>query len=128
MNFQEILQKQSVRQFIRFGFVGVVATLLHYGIYWVLMHYINASVAYTIGYVLSFICNFFLTTYFTFQKTATVKRGLGFGASHLVNYSLHIILLNLFLWLGLSKALAPIPVFLIVIPINFLILRFVFKK
>ena len=43
-------------------------------------------------------------------------------------YLLHVAFLNLFLWLGVSKSLAPIPVFAIVIPINFLLVRFVFKK
>ena len=41
---------------------------------------------------------------------------------------LHIGLLNTFLWLGLSKTLAPIPVFAIAIPVNFLLVRFVFKR
>ena len=122
------LQKELFLQFIRFCIVGIFATALHYGIYWLLMHYVNASVAYTIGYGLSFVANFFLTSYFTFQKKVTVKKGMGFALSHGVNYLLHIILLNVFLWMGLSKALAPIPVLCIVIPVNFLLVRYVFKK
>lgn len=123
-----ILSKQIFYQFLRFGIVGVIATSLHYGIYWVLMHYMNASVAYTIGYILSFVANFFLTSYFTFKKKATIKKGAGFALSHGVNYLLHIVLLNIFLWMGVSKTIAPVPVFCIVIPVNFLLVRFVFKK
>lgn len=123
-----IFSKQTFFQFFRFGIVGVFATALHYGIYWLLMHYMNASVAYTIGYVLSFVANFFLTSYFTFKKRATMKKGVGFAMSHGVNYLLHMVLLNVFLWMGLSKSIAPIPVFCIVIPVNFLLVRFVFKK
>ena len=37
-------------------------------------------------------------------------------------------LLNLFLWLGLSKWLAPIVVMAIAVPINFLLLNVVYKK
>ena len=88
----------------------------------------NATIAYSIGYALSFICNFLLTSYFTFRKRASVKKGLGFGVAHGVNYLLHVAFLNLFLWLGVSKSFAPIPVFAVVIPINFLLVRFVFKK
>lgn len=123
-----ITQKSILFQFLRFGIVGVIATALHYGIYWFLMHYMNASVAYTIGYVLGFVANFFLTSYFTFKKRATMKKGVGFAMSHGVNYLLHMVLLNVFLWMGLSKSIAPIPVFCIVIPVNFLLVRFVFKK
>jgi putative flippase GtrA len=38
-----------------------------------------------------------------------------------------MVLLNLFLWLGMSNELAPLPVFAIAIPVNFLLVRFVFK-
>lgn len=122
------LNPELLLQVIRFGMVGVLATLLHYFIYWVLQHWMNASVAYTIGYATSFVCNFWLTSIFTFKSKATVKKGLGFGAAHLTNYFLHIILLNLFLWLGVSNEWAPIPVFCIAIPVNFLLVRFVFTK
>ena len=40
---------------------------------------------------------------------------------------LHMILLNIFLYMGFTKAWAPVPVFAIVIPVNFLLVRFVFK-
>lgn len=120
--------KKTICQFIRFGIVGVLMTLLHYGIYWLLIHYIDVSASYTIGYILSFIVNFYLTSFFTFKSRATIKRGVGFLLSHGVNYLLHIILLNVFLYMGLNKMYAPIPVFCIVIPINFFLVRCVFIK
>ena len=123
-----LIRKILSLEFVRFGIVGVVATALHYIIYWLLMHCINVNVAYTIGYLLSWCCNLYLTAHFTFRTTANVKRGVGFAISHLVNYLLHMALLNLFLWLGISKAWAPVPVFCIVIPVNFLLVRFVFKS
>lgn len=120
--------KQTFYELIRFGIVGVIATVIHYGVYWLLMHLMNVTIAYSIGYIVSFICNFLLTSFFTFRKRATVKKGLGFGVAHGVNYVLHVLFLNLFLWLGVSKSFAPVPVFTVVIPINFLLVRFVFKK
>lgn len=122
------LNPEIILQVIRFGMVGVFATLFHYFVYWILQQWMNASIAYTIGYATSFVCNFWLTSIFTFRSKATVKKGLGFGAAHLTNYFLHIILLNLFLWLGMSNEWAPIPVFCIAIPVNFLLVRFVFTK
>ena len=120
--------RQTFYELIRFGIVGVIATAIHYGVYWLLMHWLYVTIAYSIGYVLSFICNFLLTSYFTFRKRASVKKGLGFGVAHGVNYLLHVLFLHFFLWLGVSKSMAPIPVFAMVIPINFLLVRFVFKK
>ena len=115
-------------EFIRFVMVGILATALHYGIYFLLQRFINVNIAYTLGYALSFIANFYLTAYFTFGKKPSWSKAFGCGGAHLFNYLLHSGLLNTFLWLGLSKTLAPIPVFAIAIPVNFLLVRFVFKR
>lgn len=68
--------KPLVKEFIRFGVVGVLATALHYGIYYFLQSFINVNVAYTTGYVISFIVNFYLTSYFTFGTTPSWKSWL----------------------------------------------------
>lgn len=113
---------------VRFCLVGGIATIVHYGFYLLLNLWIWTWLAYTIGYALSFVMNYALTNYFTFKTKPSVKNGIGFALSHCVNYGLHIGLLELFLWLGVVDWLAPIPVYCIVIPINFLLVRFVFKR
>lgn len=120
--------RTTLYQLIRFALVGVFATALHYGIYLLLLNFLSETISYTIGYVISFGCNFILTCLFTFRKEASTKRGIGFGLAHLVNYILHVSLLNLFLWMGISNVYAPIPVFCIAIPVNFLLVRFVFNR
>lgn len=117
-----------IGEFLRFGIVGLFCTALHYGIYYLLQLYININIAYTLGYALSFIANFYLTSYFTFGTAPSWKKLFGMGGAHTVNYFLHIILLNLFIFLGISKEWAPIPVFAIAIPVNFILVRFVFKQ
>ena len=114
-------------EIVRFGIVGVGATVLHYGIYYLLQQFINVNIAYTIGYILSFIANFYATAYFTFASVPSWKKLFGMGAAHGVNYLLHIVLLNIFLYIGIAKEWAPLPVFVIVIPVNFVLVRFVFK-
>ena len=121
------MDKQTFQEIIRFGIVGVLATTIHYGIYWILQSYIHHNIAYTLGYGISFICNFFLTAHFTFQRKATIQKGIGFGLSHLCNYLIQLGLLNLFIYMGMHKSLAPLFVFAIASPINFLLVRFVFK-
>lgn len=66
-------RKKLGGQALRFGMVGVFATALHYGIYYVLQRMINVNVAYTIGYVLSFLANFYLTARFTFRSAPSWK-------------------------------------------------------
>ena len=121
------MNSTTLREAIRFCIVGVLATIVHYGIYLLLKGVINVSVAYTIGYVISFIGNFVLTNVYTFKTQATAKKGIGFVICHVLNYLLHIGLLNVFIWLGVPSSLAPIPVYCIVVPVNFLLVRKVVK-
>jgi putative flippase GtrA len=115
-------------EFFKFGIVGGVATGLHYLIYYLLLTVTNYSIAFTIGYSLSMLVNFLLTTYFTFGVKPTLKKGLGFAFSHLINYMLQISFLHLFIALKISEELAPVPVFALCIPINFLLVRFFVKR
>ncbi|MGN0068570.1 MAG: GtrA family protein [Prevotella sp.] len=120
--------RQKLGEVIRFGIVGVAATLLQYAIYWVLIHWISPSLSLTIGYALSFIFNFFASTLFTFRVKANARRGAGFAFSHVVNYLLQLFTLNLFMWLGVGKQWAPVPMFCVCVPVNFLLVRFFLKK
>lgn len=119
---------RKYQEIIRFCIVGTLATGIHYGIYLLLNQLVLVWLAYSIGYAISFVFNFYLTSVFTFKEKATVRKGIGFVFSHLVNYFLHILFLSLFLWIGVGENYAPIFVYLIVIPINFLLVRFVFKS
>lgn len=125
---KSLLSRQSAQEFVRFAVVGVIATAIHYLLYLVLQKTMNAGFAYTIGYAVSFVANFLLTSVFTFKAKATVKKGVGFGAAHLCNYLLQIGLLYAALAIGVRRDIAPVPVYCIAIPLNFLMVRFVFKS
>lgn len=113
-------------QLVRFGIVGTVSSAIHYGVYCLVLLAANPTVSFTAGYAVGFVCNYFLTTFFTFRSKPSAKNAAGFGFSHLINYMLEIGLLNLFLWIGAGEFLAPLLVLIVVVPINFLILHFVY--
>lgn len=71
--------KHTAAQAFRFVLVGIFATALHYGIYLLLRCAIQIDVAYTIGYVLSFLANFYLTARFTFRTAPSWRRLVGMG-------------------------------------------------
>jgi len=121
-------QDNKKGEFLRFAIVGVTAAVIHYFIYFVLYHFIHTTIAYSIGYIISWFCNLYLTSKFTFHRKATLKKSVGFAGAHLVNYCMHIVLLQLFLWLGMHKALAPVFVMGIATVINFYLVGFVFKR
>lgn len=106
------------------------------------------TVTYSIGYIVSFIGNYILSLKWTFRTEGSVKKGLGFAFSHAVNYGMHIGLLNLFLYLGVGglmvrclqavvpwlvemfpilghgEDIVPFAVYVVVVPVNFLLVRF----
>lgn len=132
-------KRQKLGEVVRFGIVGGLATVLQYVIYLAMMpvlaHFIPkmgdhtlATTSNTIAYVVSFIFNFIASTRYTFKVKANAKRGAGFTLSHVVNYSMQTLCLNLFVGLGMLKQWAMIPTLCICIPINFLLVRFFLKK
>lgn len=124
--------RDKLMQFVRFCIVGTIAAAIHYGVYYLMQLWLSEgiwlSVDYTIGYAVSLVCNFFMTTYFTFRSHVSAGKAAGFGFSHVVNYTLHIVLFNLFMAMGIHRLLAPVLVLMVAVPTNFLILRYVYRK
>ena len=124
---KEIIKKYNLEEFIRFVIVGILATLISYTIYYLFIKIIDKNIAYTIGYIISFCFNFLASNLFTFKTKANIKNGLRFLLAHLTNFLIQIILLNIFTCLGIPKEYAPIPVYIIAIPVNFVVVRYALK-
>ena len=117
----------TINRFLRFALTGIVASAIHYGVYALLITlHQDANISYTAGFIVSFLCNYVLTTYFTFQQRPSRRNVMGFAASHLLNYFVEIGLLNLFLWVGFSEWVAPILDMGVAACINFLVLQFAY--
>lgn len=46
-------RRQTVGEVIRFGLVGGTATLLQYGAYWLLLHWLAPTLAMTVAYAIT---------------------------------------------------------------------------
>ena len=123
----QMLHSDKFWQFIRFAVNGCLSSAIHYGVYCLLLLWTYENVAYATGYIVSFIINFFLTSYFTFRTKPTVKRFIGFSGSHAINFALHIVLFNVMLQLGVHRLIAPLFVIVIAMVVQFTILRWVFR-
>lgn len=121
-------RKQQIGEIVRFGIVGGVATLIQYGVYLLMLYAVSPTLSNTIGYAVSFLFNFVASTRYTFKVKANARHGAGFALSHLINYGLQIVMLHLFMALGFSEKLAPVPMFCVCVPINFLLVRFFLKR
>ena len=110
------------------------------------------TLTYAAGYIISFVFNYLVSLKWTFRTEGSVKKGVGFAFSHAVNAGMHLLLLNvfrscglgsllaslvacLFPWLvewfpvlGQPESLLPLPVYVIVVPMNFLMVRYFLKR
>lgn len=119
---------QKYYELIRFAIVGIFATFVLYITYWIVLHWLNPTISYSIGYLVAFIVNYLLTTSFTFKVKKSFRNGMGFVVSNVINYFVSIGLLNLFFHLGLNYRMAPIVTVLLATLSNFVIVRLVMKK
>lgn len=110
------------------------------------------TATYAVGYLVSFAANYVASLRWTFRTEGSVQKGLGFAFSHLINALMHLLLLNFFraigagdalslllIWLlpwlvdwlpvlGRPESLLPLPVYVIVVPLNFIMVRYFLKR
>lgn len=115
-------------EMIRFVITGGIATVVQYGVYVVFVEAVGVKAVPStlISYAISFIANFFLSTYFTFKAKPTTRNGLGFFMSHIINMGLQTGLVAIFKEL-VGPTLALLPALAICIPTNYFMVRYAFK-
>lgn len=130
MNLKKLINgKSRFSEIIRFGLVGALATVLQYGIYVIFVDavHVPAVPSTLISYSISFVFNFFLSSYFTFHSRPNAKKGLGFTLSHLFNMGLQTGLVAIFKGL-VGNTLALLPAMAICVPVNYLLVRYAFTN
>ena len=88
----------------------------------------GAVPAYTVGYIVGLIFNYLMSARFTFRKSMNMKNAVGFIFTNAFNYVLQVGLLWLFIYVGVPEKIAPLPMYAIAVPVNFIMVRTVFKK
>ena len=122
---------KKYRSAVRFVLVGALGTGLQYGIYYMLLgvfqqHWpevmILTSLAFTIGFVMEMICNYFLTSFYTFRVRPNWKNAGGFLVGRALNYVIQLLLLNCLIWLHMSEEWAGIAAIALAGVINYFVL------
>lgn len=125
---EKILKSTDKRsEAIRFVAVGGFATALQYGMYVLFVNAVGttAVVSTIISYAISFVANFFLSSYFTFRSNPNAKKGIAFTLSHLINMGMQTGLVAVFKGL-VGPTLALLPALAICVPVNFFLVRYAF--
>lgn len=123
-----IVSESRFSEILRFCIVGGIATALQYGIYVVFVDavHVKAVPSTLISYGISFILNYILSSYFTFQKKPSTQNMVGFVASHAVNMGLQTGIVAIFKGI-VGNTLALLPALGICIPLNYMMVRYIFN-
>ena len=114
-----------ITQFIKFGMVGVLNTVISLATYYILIHFnVNYIIANTIGFILGTLNAYYWNNRYVFkkeedEKRSTVKSGIKVFISYGFTFLLGTVLL--ILWvdiLNIPEKIAPIIKLIITIPLN----------
>lgn len=128
--------QEPARSAVRFTVVGSTGTLIQYGIYLLFLRLFSAllpeaeltSVAFTIGFCLEMVTNYFLTSYYTFSSRPSIKNLGGFLSGRAVNYVVQILSLEALLFCHMNNKVAGFVAIVIAGIINYFVVRIFFRK
>ena len=116
------------QQFIKFVLVGIIATLINYLVYLLFIKIVDKNISYTIAYALSFGFNLLASHLFTFREKLSKKSSLFFALAHIFNYLFQLGLLNIVILMKIPTTYAPIPVYIVAVPVNYFTVRYALKR
>ena len=106
-------------EIVRFCITGTIVTAILYGIYYTMLY---------MDFNVSFACNFFLTNYYTFKTKVDFENGVRFSICQAINFFMQYITLKVFIAIGVPEKVALIPVWAIIFPVNFWLMRSILRS
>ncbi|MCI1577497.1 MAG: GtrA family protein [Clostridium beijerinckii] len=117
-----------MKQFLKFGIVGVSNTLISLLIYYILIYFdIDYVVANAIGFIVGVLNSYYWNNKYVFDKSHSgnikpiIKTFLSYGLTFILSTILLVVMVDFFIF---SKVVAPIINLIITIPLNFLLNKF----
>lgn len=112
----------------RFIVVGAVNTIITYLIYLFFLSYFSYNFSYTLSFVLGILISYTLNTHFVFKEKWAWKKLIQFPLVYIVQYLASLILLSILIEsLSIDARFAPLAVIMLVLPITFVISKWVVK-
>ena len=126
------MKKETIIQFIKFGFVGGINTVLSYAIYYVLCIILglNYLLSQGIAWFITVFISYVLNNIMTFSDGGSTNWSIKNLVKVYISYSVNGLFLATFLswiWvdvLSIEKAFAPIINLFFTIPLNFLLNKY----
>ena len=125
-----ICMKESIRQFTRFAIVGAVCTGIDAALFYFFRTLTSYQVSLVCSYILSLTVNYFLTVYWTFGTSSSIRNLIGIVSAHLFNlFVVRMGLMYLFAdILSIDDRIAYIPTLAISVVTNFLIIKIIINR
>ena len=128
--WNKIKERFLTKQFLTFGIIGVINTLVSQGLYMVFVGMeVAVGTASILSNVLSMIGSYFMNTYFTYKQKPTWKSAVTFPLSYIPGIIISALMVILVVdILHAPKMFAKILSLPLYIPVNFLCMSFIIKK
>lgn len=121
---------QTHAEILKFIIVGGINTLNYYVVYLLLLKllHIEYMISHITGFIVAFVISYYLNCYFVYRVKPTWRKFISFPITQIVNVSLQIVLLYVFVsWLNLPAEIAPFAGLIITIPITFVLSKWILK-
>ncbi|MCG7343197.1 GtrA family protein [Sporosarcina sp. ACRSL] len=118
------------REFNAFFIVGVVNTVVYYGLYLGGVHVLHLQyvIAHFAAVIISMVGSFLLNSYVTYGVKPTWKKFFLFPVTQFVNIGVtFIVLFVLVEWLNMNSSIAPLAALVVTVPITFVVTGRVLK-
>jgi len=119
----------EIRKWILFILGGGLNTLFSYIVYYLLIAHIYYQYAFFISYIAGIFFSYIFNTCIVFRVPLSIIKFLKFPAVYIVQYSVSAILLKQVIEkIGVSITFAPIIVAIFMIPLTYVLTRFILVK
>lgn len=123
------LMELSKNSFVRFIFSGGANTAFTYLVYLSLLCFFDYKVSFTISYISGIAFAYFANRFFVFNSDKGVSSVILLPVVYLIQYVMGLLIVAFWVdVLSLSAKLAPIASTVLLIPVTYVMMRFVFKR
>ncbi|MGE4062577.1 MAG: GtrA family protein [Rhodospirillaceae bacterium] len=119
----------DIGRWLRFVAGGAANTAVTYAVYLALIRFMPYLWAYFVAYVIGIVIAFVVNSRFVFRVPLSLKRFFAYPLVYIVQYLVSTVLLAACVEvLGLSVSIAPLVVIATMIPVSYLLNRFVLVR
>jgi putative flippase GtrA len=124
------LINDTVKQGIRFLITGGFNTLITIAVYELMLFVVPAAAAYIIAWITGLIVTSIVYPLFVFcNRTITVNKSAVYSVYYIANFFFSLTVLEIIIQYEiLSDRMAPILLLSIIVPLNFIASRFIFRE